>query len=207
MDPSPPAAQLAELRQTLLDTFSTEFRSAAEARDEQGTSRFFRLFPMIGAEEEGLGVYADFVVTLVKTRGAVTGPAGDATRGRFYDSFLCSRLICGAASSPLYYITNLTTLLESIALIIDQHQPVVEKYYGEGKMRVVVVRLQAEGDKGVKSLVEGWEEERRVGRLVSAIEISVFKAKCPLDLGDEAISIHLPSQPDTLSLHSCPRGI
>lgn len=86
MDPSPPAAQLAELRQTLLDTFSTEFRSAAEARDEQGTSRFFRLFPMIGAEEEGLGVYADFVVTLVKTRGAVTGPAGDATRGRFYDS-------------------------------------------------------------------------------------------------------------------------
>lgn len=34
-------------------------------------------------------------------------------------------------------------------------------------MRVVVVRLQAEGDKGVKSLVEGWEEERRVGRLVS----------------------------------------
>lgn len=66
----------------------------------------------------------------------------------------------------MYYITNLTTLLESIALIIDQHQPVVEKYYGEGKMRVVVVRLQAEGDKGVKSLVEGWEEERRVGRLV-----------------------------------------
>lgn len=73
------------------------------------------------------------------------------------------------ASSPLYYITNLTTLLESIALIIDQHQPVVEKYYGEGKMRVVVVRLQAEGDKGVKSLVEGWEEERRVGRLVSRL--------------------------------------
>lgn len=75
----------------------------------------------------------------------------------------------GAAASPLYYITNLTTLLESIALIIDQHQPVVEKYYGEGRMRVVVVRLQAEGDKGVKILVEGWEEERRVGRLVSAV--------------------------------------
>ncbi|KAJ9115202.1 hypothetical protein QFC20_001069 [Naganishia adeliensis] len=158
MDPSPPAAQLAELRQTLLDTFATEFRSAAEERDEQGTSRFFRLFPMIGAEEEGLGVYADFVVTLVKTRGAVTGPAGDAAR----------------ASSPLYYITNLTTLLESIALIIDQHQPVVEKYYGEGKMRVVVVRLQAEGDKGVKSLVEGWEEERRVGRLISETRQSQF---------------------------------
>ncbi|KAI5454395.1 Golgi transport complex subunit 4, variant 2 [Naganishia albida] len=156
MDPAPPAAQLAELRQTLLDTFAHAFREAAEQRDEQGTSRFFRLFPMIGAEQAGLAVYADFVVTLVKTRGgAVTGAAG-------------------AAASPLYYITNLTTLLESIALIIDQHQPVVEKYYGEGKMRVVVVRLQAEGDKGVKSLVEGWEEERRVGRLISETRQSQF---------------------------------
>lgn len=79
-----------------------------------------------------------------------------------------------SASSPLFYITNLTTLLESIALIIDQHQPVVEKYYGEGKMRVVVGRLQAEGDKGVKSLVEGWEEERRVGRLVSSIPYALL---------------------------------
>lgn len=96
-------------------------------------------------------------------------------------SLLYLRLICvGAASSPLYYITNLTTLLESIALIIDQHQPVVEKYYGEGKMRVVVVRLQAEGDKGVKSLVEGWEEERRVGRLVSAFLCPVCSAKIVL---------------------------
>ncbi|KAJ9104524.1 hypothetical protein QFC21_002020 [Naganishia friedmannii] len=157
MDPSPPPAQLSALRDSLLATFSSQFRSAAEARDEQGTSRFFRLFPMIGAEEQGLGVYADFVVTLVKTKGAFTG-ATQETR----------------ASSPLFYITNLTTLLESIALIIDQHQPVVEKYYGEGKMRVVVGRLQAEGDRGVKSLVEGWEEERRVGRLISETKQSQF---------------------------------
>jgi hypothetical protein len=67
----------------------------------------------------------------------------------------------------LYYIAHLTSLLESIALIIDQHQNVVDKYYGEGKMRVVVGRLQAEADKVVKGLVEGWEDERRVGRLVS----------------------------------------
>lgn len=96
MDPAPPAAQLAELRQTLLDTFAHAFREAAEQRDEQGTSRFFRLFPMIGAEQAGLAVYADFVVTLVKTRGgAVTGAAG---AGEFFFSpagvgfpFVCAR--------------------------------------------------------------------------------------------------------------------
>ncbi len=32
----------------------------------------------------------------------------------------------------------------------------------------MVRRLQGEGDRVVRSLVEGWEEERRVGRLVSS---------------------------------------
>jgi hypothetical protein len=63
----------------------------------------------------------------------------------------------------------LTSLLESIAHIIDQHQPVVDKYYGAGHMGTVVGRLVAESDRVVRNLVEGWEEERRVGRLVSPV--------------------------------------
>mgnify|MGYP002718901225 CR=1 FL=1 len=70
------------------------------------------------------------------------------------------------ASNPLYYLTSLTSLLESIAHIIDQHQPVVDKYYGSGRMGTVVGRLVGESDRVVRNLVEGWEEERRVGRLV-----------------------------------------
>lgn len=74
-----------------------------------------------------------------------------------------------SASNPLYYLTSLTSLLEAIAHIIDQHQPVVEKYYGTGRMGTVVGRLVGESDRVVRNLVEGWEEERRVGRLVSAM--------------------------------------
>lgn len=66
----------------------------------------------------------------------------------------------------MYYLTQLTSLLEAIAHIIDQHQPVVEKYYGNGRMRKVVRRLVEESDRVLRGLVEGWEEERRVGRLV-----------------------------------------
>ena len=62
----------------------------------------------------------------------------------------------------------MTSLLESIAHIIDQHQSVVDKYYGSGHMGTVVGRLVAESDRVVRNLVEGWEEERRVGRLVSS---------------------------------------
>lgn len=70
------------------------------------------------------------------------------------------------ASSPLYYITALTALFESIAMIVDQHQPVVEKYYGSGKMAGVLARLLQESDRVVKDLLEGWEEERAMKRKV-----------------------------------------
>lgn len=66
----PPAQQLAELRDILLHTFRTEFDAAAEKKDQAGVSRFFRLWPGIGAEKEGLEAYGDFVVGLVKARGS-----------------------------------------------------------------------------------------------------------------------------------------
>lgn len=74
----------------------------------------------------------------------------------------------------MYYLTSLTSLLESIAHIIDQHQPVVDKYYGTGRMRKVVGRLVGESDRVVRNLVEGWEEERHVGRLVSRSFIALW---------------------------------
>ncbi|KAK1926544.1 COG4 transport protein-domain-containing protein [Papiliotrema laurentii] len=150
--PAPPAQQLEELRDILIQTFRTEFDAAAARKDEQGVSRFFRLWPGIGAETEGLEAYGDFVVGLVKARSANTGKP----------------------SNPLYYLTSLTSLLESIAHIIDQHQPVVDKYYGSGRMGTVVGRLVGESDRVVRNLVEGWEEERRVGRLISDTRQSKF---------------------------------
>ena len=47
---------------------------------------------------------------------------------------------------------------------MDQHQPVVEKYYGTGKMGLVLERLLQEADRVVKDLIEGWEEERSMKR-------------------------------------------
>ena len=73
------------------------------------------------------------------------------------------------ASSPLYYITALTALFESIALIVDQHQPVVEKYYGPSKMGLVLARLLREADAVVEDLLEGWKEERSIKRKVCRV--------------------------------------
>lgn len=80
------------------------------------------------------------------------------------------------ASSPLYYITALTALFESIALIVDQHQPTVDKYYGAGKMYSVVTRLIQECDRVVKNTLESFEEERAMQRKVSCLESNKQRA-------------------------------
>ncbi|KAJ6546418.1 COG4 transport protein-domain-containing protein [Mycena vulgaris] len=143
----PPAQTLQAAREHLLTIFRHQFEQASRSRDSTTTSRFFKLFPAIGWEEEGLQAYASFVVDLVRVRA----PASAKT------------------SSPLYYITALTALFESIALIVDQHQPVVEKYYGRGKMHSVVGRLLEECDRVVKGLLEGWEEERSIKRKITDV--------------------------------------
>ena len=92
-------------------------------------------------------------------------PCKSRSTPRFLTTFLI-------ASSPLYYITALTALFESIALIVDQHQPIVDKYYGTGKMYNVVTRLIQECDRVVKSTLDSFEEERTMQRKVSCLRSS-----------------------------------
>ncbi|EAU88111.1 hypothetical protein CC1G_03783 [Coprinopsis cinerea okayama7 len=143
----PPAQTLQAQRQTLLEVFKKKFEEASRSRDSTATTRFFKLFPAVGWEEEGLEAYAAFVVDLVRIRT----PASAKT------------------SSPLYFVTALTSLFESIAMIVDQHQPVVEKYYGQGKMRLVVQRLLDECDRVTRGMRESWEEDRGVKRKMADI--------------------------------------
>lgn len=71
--PLPPAETLAQARESLLETFKKNFADASAARDSANTSRFFKLFPAIGWEKEGLEAYSDFVVDLVRARATVSG--------------------------------------------------------------------------------------------------------------------------------------
>jgi hypothetical protein len=52
-------------------------------------------------------------------------------------------------------------------MIVDQHQPVVEKYYGKRKMNTIIICLLNECDRTVRRLLDGWEEERSMKRKVS----------------------------------------
>lgn len=68
------------------------------------------------------------------------------------------------ATSPTFFASLLTPLFEQIALIVSQHQPVVEKYYGRGRMLPVAAKLQEECDRQANAILAIWEDERRTAR-------------------------------------------
>ncbi|GAA5924274.1 hypothetical protein JCM10213_004539 [Rhodosporidiobolus nylandii] len=147
--PSTPTATLAQLRSSLLETFLAAFRTAAQANDTNNINRFFKLFPMIEEEDKGLEVYAEWVAGIVRAK---TGQLSTKSQ------------------SPTHFSALLTTLFEAIALILSQHQPVVEKYYGEGKMLSVAGSLMAETDKLGLRVLANWEEERRIRKRVAEVK-------------------------------------
>ncbi|GAA5821216.1 hypothetical protein JCM11251_004517 [Rhodosporidiobolus azoricus] len=151
--PSTPTATLAQLRASLLETFLTAFRAAAQSNDTNNINRFFKLFPMIEEEDKGLEVYAEWVAGIVRAK---TGQLSTKSQ------------------SPTHFSSLLTTLFEAIALILSQHQPVVEKYYGDGKMLSVAGSLMTETDTLGLRVLANWEEERRIRKRVAEIRAVRF---------------------------------
>ncbi|KAG0655450.1 hypothetical protein C6P46_000992, partial [Rhodotorula mucilaginosa] len=151
--PSTPAVTLSQLRASLLETFVSSFRTAAAANDTNNINRYFKLFPIIQEDSKGLEVYAEWVSGIVRAK---TGALSTKSQ------------------SPTHFSALLTTLFEAIALILSQHQPVVEKYYGEGKMISVAGSLMSETDQIGLKVLANWEDERRIRKRVGEVRAHRF---------------------------------
>jgi len=97
----PPSEQLREARENLLSIFRKKFEEASRARDSTTTSRFFKLFPAIGWENEGLQAYAGFVIDLVRIKAPTT------VKSAYINISILSDLELGHSKPPLRSITSL----------------------------------------------------------------------------------------------------
>lgn len=83
--------------------------------------------------------------------------------GTFIHSFI--------VAAPTYFADALTRLFENIAVIIDQHQPLVETHYGKGKMLRVIQRLQEESDVQSIIILDRFLQIRRLESKVISVKI------------------------------------
>lgn len=71
-------------------------------------------------------------------------------------------MVIGLEAAPTYFADTLTRLFENIAVIIDQHQPLVEAHYGKGKMLRVIQKLQEESDSQSVSIIDRFLKARKL---------------------------------------------
>ncbi|KAF5551835.1 conserved oligomeric golgi complex component 4 [Fusarium phyllophilum] len=172
--PDPPWTTIQTARKSLSTLFLREFKDAAEKGDGEKVARFFKLFPVIGGgeEETGLEAYGQYICQgMAETaRSALRRPHEE--RGRQND---------------LFYANKLTRLLEHIVQIINSHSGLVERHYGADKVVKVIEKLQKEADVQGGVILDLWNDERAVNRMMADIKSYPFfflsKSMMPVQRG------------------------
>lgn len=75
------------------------------------------------------------------------------------------------------YADTLTLLFEGLARVVDTHQPLIETYYGPGRLLCAVNILQKECDVQMKRVLQEWNRTRQINKKIQLItELSRMSA-------------------------------
>ncbi|RPA72440.1 COG4-domain-containing protein [Ascobolus immersus RN42] len=148
--PEEPKATLERAQEELCAVFVREFESATAAGDGERVTTYFKLFPLIGREETGLGAYSRYVCAGVSKRARDLIAQGERERG-----------------NGMFYAAVLTRILEYVAGLIGVHAPLVGEWYGWQGMGRVVWRVQTEIDVMGGLVVDMFGDDKAISRKVA----------------------------------------
>lgn len=157
--PDFPKETLEEASKALGTIFLREFNKAANEKNMEMLTKYFKLFPLIGQENEGLSVYAKFIC------GIITAQSRERIQNRSMGS---------SSNVPMFYAVAVTRLFENIAAIVNQHAPIVERHYGKGRMANVLDKTQDEADSQGGLIIDTLWDERNIPRVLLDIQNYAF---------------------------------
>ncbi|XP_063215730.1 conserved oligomeric Golgi complex subunit 4 isoform X2 [Bacillus rossius redtenbacheri] len=133
-----------------------KFDEAVRAEDLASVERFFKIFPLLEMKNEGLDKFSAYLCSKLQ----------DTSEKNL-------KVALGTSSSDkranVIYADTLTLLFEAIARIIEIHQPLVETYYGPGKLISLATRLQRECDRQSKRVVSEFAKHRQLEKKVQQV--------------------------------------
>ncbi|CAG2163767.1 unnamed protein product [Oppiella nova] len=126
------------------------FDEAVSDDDVASVERFFKIFPLLNQHSEGLKKFSNYLCTKVNEK------AKNNTN-----------------HSSTGHSDRLTQLYECIAKTVDIHQPLIETYYGPGKLGTVIEVLQKECDRLSKRIIEDFNAKKNLQQIVSLVTKSL----------------------------------
>jgi hypothetical protein len=136
---------------------SRRFAEAVKDEDLASIERFFKIFPLLGMYEEGISSFTGYLCgKLVENskknlKAALDTPAG-------------------GARANVILADTLTLLFEGVARIVEIHQPLIETYYGPGRLPTVLSRIQQDCDTQAGNIFAEFRKRRGIRDKVSRVE-------------------------------------
>nr|CAG4649171.1 EOG090X02VY [Scapholeberis mucronata]SVE93508.1 EOG090X02VY [Scapholeberis mucronata] len=174
-------ALLHEAQAQLCKVLHQKFDEAVRDSDAASVDRFFKIFPLLNMHEEGIAKFGYYLAGQLKDKGR--------------NSILESQHVeSNSIRANVIFADSLTVLLENVARIIDSHQPLVETYYGPGRLLQVLRYLQPECDAQAKKILAEFCNSRQLDKLIrlvtesTAIGGKVSNDKCDPRLLDSVLA-------------------
>ncbi|CAH2323864.1 conserved oligomeric Golgi complex subunit 4 [Pelobates cultripes] len=138
---------LQEAEQRLKVLVGDKFDAATKAGDLPQVERFFKIFPLLGLHEEGIRKFSEYLCRQVAIKAEENLQLALGSEGK-------------ERRTALIFADTLTLLFEGIARIVETHQPIVETYYGPGRLHMLIRHLQAECDQQADKVVDKFIQQR-----------------------------------------------
>lgn len=150
-----------------------KFDESVTIEDLASVERFFKIFPLLGMHDEGITKFCSYLCKKVLCFTSISLylktvmlQLQDTAQKNLQTALNTS------ISDKRYnvkFADTLTLLFEGLARIIDIHQPLVETYYGPGRLITVVSLLQKECDVQVKIIILEFTKYRQINKKINQI--------------------------------------
>ncbi|XP_051154343.1 conserved oligomeric Golgi complex subunit 4 isoform X1 [Leptopilina boulardi] len=152
-------SSLATLQQAALElrtVVTHKFDEAVKSEDLASVERFFKIFPLLGMHSEGLKKFCLYLCSkLQETSQKNLKSALDIKNSD--------------KRAPVIFADTITLLFEGIARIVEIHQPIIETYYGPGRLFTSITILQKECDRQIKKIIAEFMKHRNISKKVQTI--------------------------------------
>ncbi|CAG7837269.1 unnamed protein product [Allacma fusca] len=135
---------------------SSKFDDAVREEDVASVERFFKIFPLLNMHEEGLKRFTSYLSSKLRESSQKNLNGAKITKE-------------SDKRASVIYADTLTLLFEGIARIVEIHQPLIETYYGPGRMLTVMEYLQKECDFESKQIIEEFRKNREFNKKIQLV--------------------------------------
>ncbi|XP_033897205.2 conserved oligomeric Golgi complex subunit 4-like isoform X1 [Acipenser ruthenus] len=154
---------LQEAEQKLKVIVTEKLDQAIEKEDLPQVERFFKIFPLLGLHEQGLGRYSQYLCTQLASKAEE-------------NLLLALGVELTDRRASLVFADTLTLLFEGIARIVETHQPILETYYGPGRLYTLIKHLQVECDRQVEKVVDKFIQQRDYHRKFQIVQNNMMRS-------------------------------